>query len=165
MGFESFQVTLGGGRVSHADVDKMLRNVPCMRLDPVPAFTPDSINYLFDDGHHIVELQLDDSPVCISCRFALCHPDSIDWAFLDLVRVLMECLGMDATIREDVRPEHEHSFPPAEFAAFASCLPEYIGIRRREWLTAFGPERMAATTADCWRRVIHTHCQPTVAQR
>jgi hypothetical protein len=164
MGVESFQVTLEGGHADRTELDAALRAIAGMRLDPLPAFTPASTNYLFDDGSHIVELQLDDTPVRVSCRFALCHPDTIDSAFIGLVRLLMDRSGMDATIRDDVRPEHERPFPPADFAEFAACLPEYIAVRRREWIAAFGPDRMAATTAECWQWVIHTHCRPTVVQ-
>ena len=160
MGFESFQVTLRGGQVGHAEVNETVRILPHMKLDPQSAFSPSSICYVMDDGQHVIEVELMDAPVSLSCRFTLCHPDTIDFAFLGLLRRLMVRFGMEATIRDEVRPEHEHSFPLAEFAELSACLPEYIATRRSEWIAEFGTARIAATSAECFRRIILPRCQP-----
>jgi hypothetical protein len=163
MGFESFQVELRGEQASYLDADTTILNLPGIRPDPQGGFMRGSY-YLFEDGRHVVELHLFDSPVSLSCRFTLCHPDSVDSAFLDLLRVLMGSLGMEAKICDEVRPEHEHSFPLSEFAEFSACLPEYIAIRRSEWIAAFGAARAAATTSEAFERFILPSCLPAVLQ-
>ena len=120
--------------------------------------------YLFEDGRHVVELHLFITPEILSCRFALCHPDTIDSAFIGLLHRLVIATGMEVTIREDVRPEHEYPFPLAEFPALTACLPEYIAARRAEWVAAFGDERMAVSTNECYRRIILPLCQPHVVR-
>ena len=162
MGFESFQVELRGERANYLDADRAIRNLPGIRPDPRGGFMLGSY-YLFEDGRHVVELHLFDSPMSLSCRFALCHPDSIDAAFVELVRVLMGSLGIEAMIPDDVS-EHAHWFSLAEFAEFAARLPEYIAIRRQEWIAAFGAVRATATTSEAFERFILPSCLPVVLQ-
>src|SRR5439155_19559741 len=99
-----------------------------------------------------------------SCRFTLCHPPSVDSAFLGVVRELMFRLGMEAKICDDVRPEHSRSFSLAEFAEFSAITSQYTAARRREWIRAFGYEPMAATTNAVHQRVILPRCQPGIEQ-
>ena len=164
MGFESFQVVLSGGRASLAETDETIRKLPHMRLDPLSILVPGSICYCMETGQHVVELELTASPVTLSCRFTLCHPDSVDKTFLGLLRVLMAGLGMEAKICDDVRPEHEHSFPLTQFEEFSAATVGYITSRRKEWINAFGPARLAASTIECYQRIILPRCQPGVLQ-
>jgi len=76
----------------------------------------------------------------------------------------MDSLGMEAKICDDVRPEHEHSFSLAEFAELSARLPEYIAVRRREWIAAFGAVRAVATTCEAFERFILPSCLPAVLQ-
>src|ERR1700724_1889073 len=106
MGFESFRVELRGGPATYGEADEVIRQLlhvkPYMESFPMQGST----YYLIDDGQHVIELELMDSPVHISCRFTLCHPPSVDSAFLGLLRELMLRLGMEAKICDDVQPAH-----------------------------------------------------------
>ena len=163
MGFESFQVTLSGGPFDPTELDEVIRSLPGMRPDPEEGFMRGSY-YVFEDGRHVVELHLSHEPVDLSCRFTLCHPDSIYSSFIGLLRLLVSTTGMEVTIRDDVRPEHNHAFPPSEFSAFAACLPGYIAVRRADWIAGFGAERIAASSVECFQRIILPRCQPLVVQ-
>jgi hypothetical protein len=106
MGFESFQVELRGETASSAQVDELVRRLPHAKCDPDAIASRGSTFYTLEDGHHVIEVELVAFPVKVSCRFTLCHPPSIDSAFLSLVRELMARLGMEVRICDDVRPEH-----------------------------------------------------------
>src|ERR1700722_236941 len=105
MGFESFRVDLREGTVSYAEAEEMIRQHPHVRPDRDAVPLQGSTCYVMDDGAHAIELELMDAPVHMSCRFTLCHPPSVDAAFLDLVRQLMDRLGLKANICDVVRDE------------------------------------------------------------
>jgi hypothetical protein len=164
MGFEAFRVELRGEQARWTDADKVIRNLPGVKLDQHSVPMQGSAFYVIDDGRHAIEVELLDSPVRISCRFTLCHPPSVDPAFLGLVRELMLRLGMQVKICDDVRPEHTRSFAFPEFADFSSITSSYIADRRAEWIGAFGDQPMAATTNEVYQRIILPRCQPGIKQ-
>src|SRR6266849_4926910 len=116
MGFETFRVELRGGKAKFGEADEAIRKLPHIKPDPHSLPTKGSTYYLFDDGRHAIELELMDSPLRLSCRFTLCHPPSVDAVFLGLIRELMNRLGMEARICDDVGPEHASSYSLQEFA-------------------------------------------------
>jgi hypothetical protein len=164
MGFESFRVELCGGQADHAEADATVRRLPHVRLDPEAVLMPGSTCYLRDDGHHVIEVELRDAPVRLSCRFALCHPPSVDAVFLAFARDLMAKLGMEARICEEVRPEHAGAFALSEFTNFSAITARSIAVRRAEWVAAFGTALLAATTREAYRRIILPRCQPGIKQ-
>lgn len=164
MGFEAYRVELRGGGARYKEADAAIRNLSHIKPDPHAIPLQGSTFYIREDGQHVIELELMDSPVRISCRFTLCHPSSVDSAFLDLVRELMLRLGMEAKICEDVRPEQTHFFPLAEFAEFSEITLRSIAARRAEWIGAFGNQPLAATTNEVFERVILPRCQPGIEQ-
>ncbi len=163
MGFESFRVELRGGPTSYSEANETIRKQPHVRLDEQSPATKRSTYYVRDDGRHILEVEVKDAPVRISCRFTLCHPSSIDSVFLGRVRGLMVLLGMEVWICDDVRPEDAHSFSLAHYAEFSSAALRSIAARRAEWIAAFGTEQMAATTNQVYERIILPRCQPVAA--
>jgi hypothetical protein len=164
MGFEAFRVELRGGRANYEDAVAAIRRLPGSKPDPDSIPLKGSAFHVVDDGRHVIEIELMDAPVRFSCRFTLCHPPSVDGAFLEIQRELMSNLGMEATIRDDVRPEHSRSFALAEFEDFSAICSRYIADRRAEWIAAFGNEQIAAGTNEVYQRIILPHCQPGVEQ-
>jgi hypothetical protein len=164
MGFEHFRIELCGGRAGYRGADEAVRKLPCVKPDSHSVPIQRSTFYVIADGRHAIELKLMDSPVRLSCRFTLCHPASVDSAFLSLVQGLLLRLGMEARICDDVRPEDSRSFSLAEFADFAAIASRYIAARRAERIAAFGDEPMAATTNEVYQRVILPRCEPGVKQ-
>ena len=160
MGFESFQVVLRGGTAPAREVAETLRGLPHLKLDEQSHPLPGPTYYLRADGQHVIEIELDDcSPVRVSCRFTLCHPPSVDAAFLALIRELMACFGMEATICDDVRPEHAHSFSLANYAELEAATLGYIAARRVEWVAVFGGQQLPATTSEVYGQIILPQCQ------
>ncbi len=164
MGFEAFRVELRGGEPQFTKADEVVRKLPNVRPDQDSVPTKGSTFYVVDDGQHAIEVEVMDAPVRLSCRFTLCHPPSVDLAFLGFVRELMFQLGMEAKVCDDVQPAHARSFTLAEFPAFMTITMRYIAARRAEWITAFGDQPMAATTNEVYQRIILPHCQPGIQQ-
>src|SRR5262245_23119723 len=164
MGFETFRVELHGRRADFGEADAAVRKLPYIKRDRQALSIPGGTYSLYDDGHHALELELSEAPVRVSCRFTLCHPPSVDTAFLGLVRDLMARLGMEATICDDVLQEDARSFPLGDFAAFSAATLRYIAARRAEWIAAFGDELMAATTNEVYQQIILPRCQPGIQQ-
>ena len=106
MGFEVFLVELRGGTATYKEANEAVRKLSHVKPDADGGFMPGATYYVFRDGIHTIEMELMDVPVRLSCRFTFCHPPSVDAVFLSLVRQLMSQLGMEVTIRDDVRPEH-----------------------------------------------------------
>lgn len=162
MGFESFRVELNGGSSTLLEAADAILALEHARRDDEAAFMPDQMCYLVRDTGYAIELELMDSPVTISCRFALCHPPSVDAALFELVRKLMIALNMQVTICEDVLPQHDHPFSLDQFEEFTQAYAPSVAARRREWKAMFGNKLLAATTAEAHQHIILPHCVPSV---
>jgi hypothetical protein len=160
MGFQSFQVVLEGGGASVREANKFVQSLP--HVHPDHGFIQGPTYYLLDDGRHKIEMELWDDYLSISCRFTLCHPPSVDLAFLNLIRELMECLSVDVAVYEDVEGKHEHPFSLAEFSEFSAITLRSIAARRAEWIRFGGTETLAATEAEAHQRIILPRCLPVV---
>jgi hypothetical protein len=160
MGFEAFRVELSGTKAHVAEADEVVRKVPYIKPDKDSVPTKGSTFYVLDDGQHAIECEVKDSPVRISCRFTLCHPPSVDLAFLGLLRELMFRLSMEAKIRDDVHPAHSRSFSLPEFSEFMAVSRNYIAARRADWTSAFGERPLAATSKEVYQQIILPQCQP-----
>ena len=158
MGFESFQIILRGGSHTPSETAQIIRKMP--NVKPDQRFLTTSTYFVVDDGQHVIEVELDnDMPIRVSCRFILSHPPSIDSVFLEFARRLMAKLGMEATICDDVRPEHERLFSLDQFAEFTAAACDYIAASRRFWIAEMGPEQVA-TRKDLYERIILPKCEP-----
>lgn len=160
MGFEHFKVDLHSGK-ARKDAEQVLRRLPLLSPDHDSMSFPSSSYYLWNDGKHIIEIELAESPLRVSCRFTLCHPRSVDSVFLDLIRKLMTQLQMAVTICDDTSPDSSQSFSPERSGELSELLPKLIAKRRREWIAAFGDHSLAATTKEVHERVILPMCQPS----
>lgn len=163
MGFESFRVELRGDRTNYTQAKQTIRKHPYVKLDQQPPAIEGSTFFVVEDGPHVIEVELKDAPVRVSCRFTLCHPPTVDSVFLDLIREQMLRLGMEASICDDVRPEETHPFALSRYAEFSSAALRSIAARRAEWIAAFGAEQLPATTNEVYQRIILPRCQPVTA--
>src|SRR5437016_4365865 len=71
MGFEHFRVELRGGRTTYAEAVETIRRLPHIKPDHDSIPLPRSTYFLMDSGTHVIELELMDAPVYVSCRFTL----------------------------------------------------------------------------------------------
>jgi hypothetical protein len=160
MGFESFGVTLEGGTATADEARNLIDSLEGVSRDE--GFTTGSTYFLQRGVGHAIEMQMMHKPVWVSCRFTLCHPPSVDSAFLALVRQLIEKLKMQVMIRDDVIPEHAEPYSLDRFDEFSAACLHYIALRRREWKQMFGNRQLAATTAEAHQHIILPHCIPGV---
>lgn len=163
MGFETFRVELRGGQVPPIEVDDVIQKLPHLHPDVHSIPLKGSAYFVLDDGEHLIELERMDAPVRLSCRFTLCHPPSVDVAFLGLVRELMFRLGMEAKLCDPVAAGYSGFFSLADFSDFAAITRHRIADRRAEWTAAFGDEPMALSTNEVYERVVLPKCEPLVA--
>jgi len=160
MSFETFRVELQCGPATHAQVVGTIRRLPHARPDPDAIPSRGSAYFTVEDGLHVFEIEVADSPVRVSCRFTLCHPPSVDAAFLGLVRGLQARLGMAARVCDDVSPDRARYFAAAEFSGFAGVARDAIATRRAEWIAQFGSRQLAAKTSDVYETFILPLCAP-----
>ncbi|MBX9625074.1 MAG: hypothetical protein K2X82_14800 [Gemmataceae bacterium] len=160
MGFESFRVELRGGHATRAQADEAVRLLPHATPDAGAVPSPGSTYYTVTDRRHVIEVEVSGDPPRVSLRFTLCHPPSVDAAFLALVRDLMARLGMGARVCDDVPPEQAGPFPLVRFAEFADLASQVICARRAEWAANFGPAEFPATTPEVYEKVILPRCIP-----
>ena len=158
MGFESFQIMLRGGRTTYAEANEAIHKLPTIEPDE-SSFCPGTY-YLMKDGRHVLEVELMDvSPIRVSCRFTLCHPASVDAAFLGFVRELMDLLGMDAEICDEIPAGHAHKFSLDSFSEFSTIARQCIAKSRAEWIAYMGAEQLSATTDEVFARIILPFCK------
>jgi len=160
MGFETFRVELRGGPATFAQADSTIRQLPHVQPDQDSIRSPGSAYYTVEDGAHVIEIEVADTPVKVSCRFTLCHPPTVDAAFLGLVQEVQGRLGMEAAICDDVRPEDARWYSAAQFSEFASAVSGYIAARRAEWTANFGATQLAAKTPEVYAKIILPKCVP-----
>lgn len=160
MGFETFRVELRGGAATFAEAEAAVRQRTGARPDHDAMTSPGSAYYAVEDGVHVVEVEVADDPVRVSCRFTLCHPPTIDAAFLGFVREVQGRLGMDARVCDDVRPEDARWYSAGEFAEFVGVASGRIAARRAEWTTSFGDTQLAAKTPEVYAKIILPRCVP-----
>ena len=158
MSFESFRVELRGGSSTFQQADEAVRLLRNAVVDRESIASSGSTHYTVEDGRHVIEVEVARSPVCVSCRFTLSHPPSVDTAFLNLIRELMMPLGMNAYVCDDVPELPPDGFPIGQLDAFAELVGRTISTRRTEWVANFGPEQFSASTAELHERSILSKC-------
>ena len=158
MGFESYGVTIRGGAATSQEAITAVAKVKNARPDPESALTSGASYFVIEDGVHAIEVEVMHSPVMVSCRFTLCHPSTVDAAFIALVRELLSALGSGAKICDVDTAGESHKFTLANYEDFASIIPISIAKERQEWKAAFGDRELAATTPEVHERIILPLC-------
>lgn len=163
MGMESFRVELRG-EVSADRIRNAVLALPGAAVNPTGGFIRGEY-FRWSDGHHVFEFHLFEyppSPPILSLRFALAHPPSVDGAFLDLVRRLMTTTGLRVRVlANEVPDEFDNGFDLQHFCRFTGIVLNCIAEERRDWIDMFGPQTLAASTSEVFRRIILPQCRPT----
>ncbi len=159
MGFESFGVELDGGTATPDELAQAISAIENVTIDEDSMLMPGASYFLYRDAQHAIEMELTRSPLRLSCRFTICHPPSVDSAFLEFIRCFLNEFGMRVRICDDVAPEDDHDFSLSQFAEFSQALVRYTAARRQEWKAAFGNLEIGATTNEVHERIILPLCQ------
>jgi hypothetical protein len=158
MGVESFLVRL---RSRQPDLQAVVTYAQCsLGIVPDPkqhALSSAYSYYVFRDGLHVIEFEFlqERESYDISMRFALCHPPTVDRAFLAHAVVLTRQFDLTAIIGGEL-PEGE----PAEYdknnlERFAANCSWSIARDREYWRRMFGPEEMGLSVVDALQYFFH----------
>ena len=157
MGFESFQVELRGEVQDPGHFNRFIRGLPNVKPDTNAMETSGSDYFIVDDGAHKMELEVTESRGLISCRFTLCHPPSIDAAFVSLIREFVERLRMKVRI---CAVDTSRWYSSEDLPEFVRDVDDCIATERRGWIAQFGPVQLAATTAEAFEKIVLPQCEP-----
>jgi len=159
MGAEDFQITLYSN-VSIQEAQQTLESWPQVRTVP-PMYNMPSINcFVYEDDEHLVEILLDrdrdngEKGISLDCRFALCHPDSVDECFTRLAIAFANRLHALITIRDEVPESDAYKFDIYEMDQFRDVAKRAICMKRHFWQTDFGSERARLTSAGAIKHFI-----------
>ena len=106
MGCEDFQVLLRFELLCE-EVLCVLGTELWVSVDPQGGLLADSVYLGYKDGRHVIEMEVSSSgrnSTAMSLRFAVCHPDTIDEVFIDLVARLANTLRAEVSLMEDIEP-------------------------------------------------------------
>ncbi len=159
MGAESYLVRLSGSGATLADVRAALADLP--GVTPDSGMLPSCEYFVCEYQGGVFEMELSDrSPPVVSVRFTLAHPPTVDATFLALVRQLMTDTGLRVRVLSD---HASAEYDLAHFDHFSAAVLSDIARERRLWIGMFGPETLAASTAEVFERIILPRCEPTPA--
>jgi hypothetical protein len=157
MGFESFQVELSRDGPDHRPLSQFVRKLPHAKPDESGIQSSKSDYVLVDDGDHKIEIEVTEEWGRISCRFTLCHPPSIEVAFVNLVRDLVERLNMKVRICAD---ESGRWYSAEDLADFSREIADFIAKERRGWIAQCGPTQLAATSSEAYEKIVFPQLKP-----
>lgn len=117
----------------------------------------DDEEFVYDDGLHVIELVVFKKPsdkALVSCRFALCHPSSVDEVFTELLLRVAARAGMTIRNIEDPGPGSFPSLLPSQTDAVRERIAATIAPRRAWWISVFGGATAGLTSEEAIRRYI-----------
>lgn len=155
MGCEDFRVTLRSSMELGAAHRHLLADARIVS-DPEGGPLPQGCYLAYDDGEHLIELELYcvEPRIELSVRFALCNPDSVDNAFIDLVMLLAERLDAEVSVMENISPGVRGDFSPSELGPFSEIVKPMIAKKRAYWIADFGTERAPISCNEALRRFV-----------
>ena len=103
----------------------------------------------YNDGSHIIECQLIQEPATCSLaiRFSLCSFDSIDQAFIDLVKHVLSYYDAEVWLMTSAIQQKEH-YPLGESIWLSATLPDEIIAMRKHWQKLFGAKQGVVRVKD-----------------
>lgn len=155
MGAEDFQV----GLMSDAlDIEHATAYLETFDDISVIRKKTEELFFEYRKGGHVIEVELSRPKLRIatriSCRFSLCHPDSVDEVFADFVVDLAQGLSLPIEILEDVPAGEPYRFLPADLNGFRDALKKSIATKRDYWIKDFGDVKASLTCREAVQRFI-----------
>jgi hypothetical protein len=158
MGAEDFLVVVEGESSDFAKVRHILSAILGAQEVPETEGLVGETHFLYEDGQHKIEIEVSEEPstgsIRLSCRFSLCHPESVIPVFGKLVKNIAGRMGLPVKIADEVPEGDSDSFFPPKFPRFDDILPRAIAMKRRYWVADFGAERASLTCSEAVRRFI-----------
>lgn len=161
MGIESFRVELTGTKLPASEVVKSLLEVEGIAWDEQGTFLPHQKCFLVRRHNMVVELEMSEQPVVLSCRITLCHPRSADDVFIQLIRELMAHLAMIiVTCVDGLTPDSASIIE--DLSELEKTFRQAIARKRAVWKRQFGEVESAYTEAEVYQHIIIPQCNPQV---
>jgi hypothetical protein len=163
MGFESFQVWLRTPQKNPADIEALLLSLPEISIDHETYRWSDSRYFLWNDGQHIVEIELDIDPVQLSTRFMLCNPETVTQAYAKFLMCLLHKIGGKLEFVGPGPSAPLRAFTCENLSDFPEVLRASIAPQRAGWVAMCGPRVMPANSRIAFEEFILPLCTPVSA--
>lgn len=163
MGCEDFVVSLSSSSTLTAVMRAVLA-LPEVHPDATCTSLPGESHLRWEDREHIIEIEVAAAArTTMSLRFAVCHPNSIDDVFADLVVHLAAKLKADVLIAEDVQPDDPGlgwAFSPSQPTDLRRALVQCIPKKRLLWRAEFGNAEARVSCREAIDRFVIGGTQP-----
>ncbi len=160
MGVEDFQTVLicDNDRHDFITIVEAIKSMPKASTDKKSKRLSEEEYFLVEDDDHLIEVEISDNKkkklVKVSCRFALCLPNSIDNIFCKFIREIGQQFKMIIKILDDVPKGFSDIFNPSEYVGLEDSLKKAIQIKRDYWIQDFGSETANLRPSDALRRFV-----------
>ncbi|OQW86984.1 MAG: hypothetical protein BWK78_09465 [Thiotrichaceae bacterium IS1] len=157
MGCESFQIILKCP-LGEKNVTNIIISFPKVTPDSSCVPIASELYFQYRDADHIIELEVDcyqNATNCVvSCRFALCHPQSIDKFFINFVKQIVNRLPPPTMIEinEELPEDFSNVFVSTDMIGFEQSVKTAIEIKRTYWIKDFGAETAVLTCYEALKK-------------
>ncbi len=163
MGVEDFQVVIkyNGKNKEFNETIQFIKSCQNVFVDYDTKQISNEQYYIFDDSKHIIELEISQREaniIKISCRFAVCHPISIDNVFIELIIIIAKKLKSKIEILDETPNGDPYQFFYPEYEKFETVLKKTIEIKRNYWMQDFGSETASLRTSEAIKKYILSKC-------
>lgn len=158
MGCESFQVLLPGCDFNPRKVCEYLADHRYVSVDKETSQLREERYFIYRDSTHIIEIEVEPggnswADAYVSCRFALCHPSSIDGVFTEFVRSMAGHFGFTIEIKENFpEADNDRIFSPPLYKRFEAHMRGSIATKRYYWVADFGPKTATLRCSEALRK-------------
>jgi len=159
MGVEDFQVsiTYNGKSNEFNELNQYLKSYQNIIADYKTKQISNEHYYIFNDGKYIIEFEVslrEMNLIKISCRFAVCHPASIDSLFEKLIMAIAKKLKAKIEILDETPNGDPYQFFYPNYDNFKKILRKAIEIKRNYWIQDFGPKTLSLKTSDALKKYL-----------
>jgi hypothetical protein len=164
MGMESYFVKIHGPQADDRAVRRFAEAEFQLIPEPdPPSYAPrDNSYYSFRDGRHVIEWEFAPGRDVyeLSLRFALCHPETVDDVFIQLVCRILDQFNAVVTILEPLPDEAMRDHCAKTKAEFARDCRGSIQICRGYWQATFGTRTAGLSHKDAMLEFVLPQCTP-----
>ena len=158
MGWESFQIILKT-QIPLNNIINIINSISGVLNNS--SFTLANEQYSqYRKKSHIIEIKVEESFIAsqISCRFALCHPISIDEIFIDFIKKMAQSFSLDTEIEivDEVPNNLPEKFIASKMDGFEKAVKKAISVKRKYWISDFGAEQATLTTSEALEKFCYS---------
>lgn len=161
MGLESFRAELTDTKLPASEVVKSLLEIEGAAWDEQGTILPHQKCFLVRRQNSVVELEISEYPVVLSCRITVCHPPSADDVFIQLLSEMAARFSMKTvTCIDGLTPDSASIIN--NLGELDNTVRQAIARKRAVWKRQFGEVESAYTEAEVYQHIIIPQCNPQV---